>query len=939
MKTPLYVLDGYSLIYRSYFAFIRNPLRNARGENTSALFGFYRSLFALFHEKRPEYFAIILDSKTPTFRHEMYPEYKMTRQKTPDELKAQIPLIEEIAAALGIPALRVDGVEADDIMASYAARCAEEKRPCYIISGDKDLLQMVGDEVKILRPEKGDFLEMGREEVFSSWAVYPEQIVDYLSLVGDTSDNVPGAKGIGEKTAASLLEEFHDLDTLYKKLDAVKSASWRKKLEEGRDSVYLSKKLIQLKSDVPLPPELPKLPPLNAEAAQPLFVRHSMKILADEAKKFAPSPKKGAKKSSPAGDELLFDEPSPAETENRAEGPGLAANAAAGAPPASQPPREKDAAAAPGIYETVSTAEALDAWVEKVLAAQVFAFDTETTDFDPHTASLVGFSLCVESGKACYVPVIAPFGQGMGLETALPRLKKILEAPNVKIIGQNLKFDYKIMSAKGIRFIPGFDTMLAAWLLCADSGSYSMDRLAEQYLDYKTLHYTDVVSKGETFDSVPLETATRYAAEDADITFRLYEIFSKLLAQRGLEKLFFELEMPLVRILADMELEGIGLDPAVLETYGQELEKDLNKLQNEIYQLVGREFNINSTKQLQDILFKERHLAPSKKTKTGYSTDTSVLEELAREDPVPEKILTHRTLSKLKSTYVDSLPRLINPKTGRVHTNFQQTGTATGRLSSKDPNLQNIPIKEAEGRRIRGAFIPARGKVFLSADYSQIELVILAHLSGDPGLLGAFHSGKDVHALTASLIFGVDQKDVSAEERRIAKTINFGVMYGMSAFRLSKELSIPRSDAARFIESYFARYSKIQDFIAKTVAGAEETGSVKTLLGHERPILAITSRNKTERMGAQRVAVNTPIQGSAADIVKLAMLRIDEKLEKENLSSRLILQVHDELIFEVPQTEIQRMKELVQEEMEAAYTLTAPLRVSIETGKSWGEMH
>ncbi|MDR1179574.1 MAG: DNA polymerase I, partial [Spirochaetales bacterium] len=651
MKVPLYVLDGYSLIYRSYFAFIRSPLRNAEGKNTSAMFGFFRSLFAFFVERRPEYFAIVLDSMTPTFRHEMYGAYKMTRQKTPEDLREQIPVIEEIAAALGIRAIRVNGVEADDIMASFARRCGEEGRPCYIISGDKDLLQMVGGLVKVLRPEKGAFVETGREEVFSGWGVYPEQITDYLSLVGDASDNVPGAKGIGEKTAAALLAQFGSVEALYERLDEVKSESWRKKLVEARESVRLSKELVTLKTDVVLDDELPGLEAFDAAAAEPVFLREGLRNLAAEAKKIqgvgvgngtgngakkkkgeGPVPRSGARSGEErgkvsggiqAGGDLFSEVQPEVPTERSMEPSG---------------PSSKVAAKA-GVYETVNSLEELDAWVEKALAAKIFAFDTETTDLDPLYAQLVGFSLSVENGKACYVPVKAPFGGGLGLADTLPRLKKLLENPHSFIVGQNIKFDYKILRRLGISFTPGFDTMIAAWILNADAGTYNMDRLAEVYLGYQTIHYADVVPKGETFDSVTIETATRYAAEDADITFRLYELFADMLKKRGLEKLFFELEMPLVRVLAEMELEGIRLDPSVLETYGQELEKDLAAIEGGIYQLVGREFNINSTKQLQEILFVDRKLKPTKKTKTGYSTDTSVLEELAAEDPVPEKIL------------------------------------------------------------------------------------------------------------------------------------------------------------------------------------------------------------------------------------------------------------------------------------------------------------
>jgi DNA polymerase-1 len=924
MKSALYLLDGYGLIYRSYFAFIRNPLKNPQGRNSSAVFGFFRALLSLLGERKPEYFAVVLDSRGPTFRHEMYPDYKATRQKTPEDLHQQIPVIEEIAEAFGFPMIRVDGVEADDIMATLARLCKEEGRPCYIVSGDKDMLQAVDGPVKVLKPDKGGFQEMGRREVFETWNVNPEQITDYLALVGDSADNVPGAKGIGEKTAAALLSEYGDLENLYRSLETVKSESWRTKLRDSRENVELSKRLVVLKTDVPLSRTIESflLPPLRNEAAAPLFLREGIKSIADE---ISSGPDRAAKKSgeAPAAGELFS-------------GKEDIAPAAGGEPknPASH------GTAQAGVYETVSTLEALDGWIERARNAKICAFDTETTGIDPFRAELVGFSIAVESGRACYVPVKAPFGDGLGLTAVLPRLSALLEDPEIRIIGQNIKFDYKILRRVGIDIKNMyFDTMIAAWLLASDSGTYNMDRLAEQYLGYRTLHYGDVVGKDQTFDSVPLDLATRYAAEDADITFRLYETFFPLLKERGLDDLFFRIELPLVRILAEMELEGIRLDPGILEKFGAELEKDLSSIQAEIYRLCGREFNINSTKQLQEVLFKERKLRPSKKIKTGYSTDNSVLEELSRDDPVPEKILRHRMLAKLKSTYVDALPKLISTKTGRVHTSFHQTGTATGRLSSKDPNLQNIPVKDEEGRRIRSAFIPKQGCVFLSADYAQIELVVLAHLSGDPGLAAAFEAGADVHRRTGALIFGVPENEVTGEQRRIAKTINFGVMYGMSAFRLARELGIPRKNADLFIEQYFLRYSKIKQFIEETVKDAERTGKVTTILGRERPIYAITSKNKNEKMGAERIAVNTPIQGSAADIVKLAMIRLSKRLAAENLDSRLILQVHDELIFEVPHNEVERMTSLVEEEMEKAVELRIPLRVNVETGSSWGGMH
>ncbi len=920
MDDAIYLLDGYSLIYRSYFAFIRRPLRNPQGQNSSAVFGFFRSLFALFQERSPGRFVVVLDSKTPTFRHEKYEAYKATRDKTPDDLKAQIPVIESILEALGVPTARVNGFEADDIIATLAEASRRDNRACFIISGDKDLLQLVDGPVRVLRPEQGGFTDLDREGVYRDWGVYPEQILDYLSLTGDSSDNVPGVKGIGDKGAAKLLAEYKTLDGIYEHIDDITGAT-RTKLIEGRESAYQSRDLILLESRVPLdvPDEHFVLPELNVAAAVPLFLEQGMKSLVEQ----------------------LGGSVRPAEVSEIPEPAGaVRAETALDASPAASGDQAAENGAA--TYALVTELSDLKTWIKRCREAGAVAFDTETDGLDPHVARPVGFSLSWETGSACYAPLKGPDGPVLPEDPAREALRSLLEDPAVKVIGQNLKYDFQVMLRWGVRIAnPWFDTMIAAWVLDA-GGSYGMDQLAETHLGYHTVSYSDILPKTRegqaTFDTVELETACRYAAEDADITLRLYRHFAPMLSARGLEKLFFEIEMPLVPLLADMELEGIGLDGEVLTAYGSELAGQLARLEQEIYDLCGYEFNIASTKQLQEVLFEKRKLQPVKKTKTGYSTDTAVLQELAREDPVPEKVLRHRTLSKLKSTYVDALPRLVDDQ-GRVHTHFNQTGTATGRLSSRDPNLQNIPIRDEEGRRIRTAFTAGRGKVFVSADYSQIELVVLAHLSGDPGLTEAFTAGQDVHRATGALIFGVEPDEVSAEQRRIAKTINFGVMYGMSAFRLSRELGIPRRDADSFIEAYFRTYSRIRAFIDTTVAQAREDGVVRTLFGRERRVEDINNRNKAVQAGAERIAVNTPIQGSAADIVKFAMLRVHRRLQSEGLEARLILQVHDELIIEAPKGEQDRVRALLEEEMSAAAELTVPLRVSVEVGRSWGELH
>ncbi len=973
----LYVLDGYSVIYRSYFAFMRNPLRNPRGENSSAVFGFVRTLLSLFKEYNPRRFAVIMDSKTPTFRHEKYAEYKANRDATPDDLHAQIPVIESILEALGVPMVRVEGYEADDVMATLAQICREAGRPCRVISGDKDLLQLVKDPVRVLRPGRDGIEELDRDGVYRDWGVWPEQILDYLSLIGDSSDNVPGVKGIGAKTAVKLLQEFGTLQEIYQHLEEISSKSQRTKLDEGRESAWLSRDLITLAYDAPVPDidEDYRLPELNYAAAAPLLLEQGMKAQVKEmgldpgqfdAVGGAGAPGEGAGEpggsagtgadvgTGPSGGARSAGSPSSGDTASSAAATGTSSEITPGTPPremaaAVLSAEERQSLAAAGEYELVDTLEKLDSWIEAVRREKTFAFDCETTGLNAIDADPVGFSLAVATGAGCYIALRGPEGQVLPEDATRERLRSILTDDSLRMVGQNLKYDWKVLAKWGIEITNvAFDTMIAAWLIDTTANGYSMDKLAEDYLSYQTTHFADLfpdAPKGAgkkveaSFAEVPLEDAAHYAAEDADVTLRLYTVLNPLLDQRDVRTIFEELEMPLVPLLARMEMEGIGLDVEELTAYSAELGEQIEAITAEIYELVGHEFNIGSTQQLQKVLFEERKLQPVKKTKTGYSTDNSVMQELAREDPVPEKVLRYRMLSKLRSTYVDALPKLVNERTGRIHTSLNQTGTATGRLSSNDPNLQNIPIRDEEGRRIRSSFVPAGGKHFVSADYSQIELVILAHLSGDEALSAAFREGEDVHRRTASLIFGMDAAEISSEQRRIAKTINFGVMYGMSAFRLSNELGIPRKEAEAFITAYFGTYSGIRRFIDDTVARAEEAGEVRTLLGRPRPLPDINSRNRTVKAGVERVAVNTPIQGSGADIVKRAMLAVNRRLAREQLQSRLILQVHDELILECPQDEVDRVKSLVMEEMSTAVELSVPLRVSVETGERWGDMH
>ena len=987
----VYILDSYGLIFRCYYAFISRPLTNQRGENVSALFGFFRNFHYILQHYKPGCIVAAMDSKTKTFRHEMYDLYKANRPKTPEDLHAQVPWICEVLEALGIPVLQCDGYEADDIIATVSRKCRESGRTCRILSGDKDLMQLVDESTQILKPVTGGetWKVTGIEGVEAEWGVKPPQLLDLLSLYGDSADNIPGVRGVGVKTAAKLLNDYGTLEGIYEHLGDLKGAVLTK-LTEGRENAFFSQKLVRLCDTVPctdIDDAINKTGmTCNFQAAADLLMKFGVPSVAKQYASLGVENGQGGG-SLPLGDTSLSPTPSPK-----------------GDTPLKTP---EDLSEAPltltqndtSNYRALTTLPELTSYIDSALIAPLVAYDSETDGLDTISANILGFSLCYEAGKAVYIPIARQSDDlfvdstGIPLKDALTQLLRLFQAKSVTVAMHNAKFDLKVLATnikkagfknaeltEKILESSIYDTMIYAWLQNPErtgKNSYSLESLGEQILGLKGIEFSDIVEKGQTFADVPLEKAAPYGAEDADFTLKLaqaqqkggFDPSTKLrdrtasptqppvvecrdsgvspvvecrdsgVSRPPLEKLF-QLEMKVLPILTKMELTGIHLDTATLHAYNKELTEGIAAAEQSIYKEVGHEFNIASPKQLQTVLFEERGLKAGKKTKTGYSTDTSVLEELAFEDPVPRMILDYREMAKLKSTYVEALPKLVDEQ-GRIHTDFVQTGTATGRLSCRDPNLQNIPVRNEAGRRIRSAFTAPEGKVLISADYSQIELVVLAHLSGDKNMSQSFIDGTDVHKATAALIYGVAPDAVTPEMRRTAKTINFGVIYGMSAFRLARDLGISRTQASQFIENYFAQYSSVDAFIKDTIKKAEETGWVETLFGRRRPIMNINSRNKLEKAAAERIAVNTPVQGSAADIVKTAMLAVSDALTASASPARLLLQVHDELIFECPDDKatIDTTIALIKDKMENAVKLNVPLRVSIEYGKNWGEFH
>ena len=942
-KDTLFILDSYGLIYREYFAFISRPLTNSKGENVSAVFGFFRNLLTILKTYSPSYMVAAMDSRTPTFRHELYADYKATRPKTPEDLHAQIPWIEEILETLGIPVLRRDGFEADDVIATLAKKCEAEGRHCVILSADKDLQQLTNSYIHCMKPDKQQvWMELDEAGVERDWGVPAAKLLDLLSLMGDTADNVPGVKGVGQKTAVKLLSEYGSLEGIYEHAGEIKGAVGQK-IRDDKENAFFSKKLITLCTDVP------DLKAPSDCCASNLNLNAAAQKLSDlEIRAIARDYRNASGESSvPENKNEIIKDASQSEASSLDE--SLSA----------EPKIEKNH----GNYRAITNLSELKACVDEILALEnpLFAFDTETDSLDTSKANLLGFSISFQKGSGVYVPQSADLDLFSSLACvqktdALEQLRRLFYNPRCVIIMHNAKFDLKVLDAQGFIKISDWvgaddsaaiahiaDTMIAAWLLESDrsgKSAYALEYLSETHLHLKGTEFEEIVPKNGTFADVPLEIAASYSGEDADFTLQLWNVFEERLKKENLHDLFFKMEMKVLPILAQMESTGIHIDADYLRDYSVSLKKQLEQSEKEIFSLAGHEFNIASPKQLGTVLFEEKKLPVGKKTRTGYSTDTSVLEELSGLDELPAKILEYRATSKLLSTYVETLPSQADCE-GRVHTSFMQTGTATGRLSSKDPNLQNIPVRSEEGRRIRTAFTAENGHVLISADYAQIELVVLAHLSGDKNLCAAFENEVDVHKSTASLIYGVPMSEVTSEMRRNAKTLNFGLMYGMGAFSLAKDLGISRSHAKEFIDNYFSVYSEVRNFFDETVRHAEENGFITTIFGRRRKILAINSKNRMEKEGAVRVAKNSPIQGSAADIVKKAMIDVTDALRATGSKAKLLLQVHDELIFECPDDEqtVSDTIALIRDKMEHAVKLRVPLRVSIECDKNWGKFH
>ena len=915
-SAPLILIDGSSWLFRAFHAL--PPLTSPEGEPTGAVFGFFNMLRRLNKDYQPERFCVVFDPPGNTFRNDWYPQYKANRGDTPDDLKSQFPRIRELLDAMALPVITVDGVEADDVIGTLTAQARSAGLDVLIVSSDKDLAQLVGPDVHLLDTMKNRRLDPAG--VVEKFGVNPGQIIDYLTLIGDTSDNIPGVNGVGPKTAAKWLAEYDSLDALLANADAIKGKAGER-LREAADHLPLSKKLVTLVCDVALPVSLDTLVPGPADQDRVNALLDRLGF-------------KGAR-----------------ELPRRTDEGELASVVAASAskPAAGAPPVASDAAAQVQTEtECVLTETQLDDWVARLQNAELICVDTETDALDAHGARLVGIALATEAGKGAYIPVghrYLDVPRQLAMDHVIARLKPLLEDPTRAKLGQNLKYDINVLARHGIRLRGVLhDTMLQSYVLDAGSHRHDMDSLAKAHLNFTTTTFSDVAGKGKqqlTFDQIALEQAAPYAAEDADITLRLHQVlFPRLSADPQLARVYETLERPLVPVLAAMEARGVQIDPNKLKALSAELHKGMERLEAEAFEAAGGPFNLGSPKQIGALLFDTLKLPVKARTPKGEpSTAEDVLEELSSEHPLPRLILDWRSLSKLRSTYTETLPQMVNPQTGRVHTSYQQAVAATGRLSSTDPNLQNIPIRTDAGREIRKAFIAAEGKALLAIDYSQIELRLMAHFSEDEKLINAFVSGQDIHRATAAEVFGLDSAAVTDDQRRAAKAINFGLIYGISAFGLARNIGVTRGEAASIIERFFDRYPGVKAYMDGTRAKAHEQGHVETWFGRRLLLPNIRARNAALRQGAERIAINAPLQGTAADLIKMAMIDLDAYLADTAPEVQMIMQVHDELVFEGPEAALRQHAQTIAERMCRMTPLKVPLVADFGIGAHWDAAH
>ena len=919
----LFLLDAYALIYRSYYAFIKNPRMNSKGLNTSAIMGFVNTLNEVLTKEKPTHIGVAFDPAGPTFRHEAYPEYKAQREACPEDIKKAVPIIKEILAGFRIPVIEVAGFEADDVIGTLATQAGRAGIETYMLTPDKDYGQLVGPIVKMYRPRHGDagYEVMGPEEVKAKYGISsPEQMIDLLGLMGDASDNIPGCPGVGEKTAVKLIAEFGSIDNLLDSTDRLKGAL-KKKVEENAEKIRFSKFLATIRTDVPITLNMDELQTKqpDEEKLLNLFDELEMKTLGNRILKKAEN-----KQKTDNSQLSLFAEFTP-------DGEETPKNA-----------NYESVNTVPHEYKLVDNKDDMQKICDFFITKQSLSLDTETTSTQSTQAELVGLSFAVEERKAFYVPVPADREEA---QTIVNIFKPLYESPSILKIGQNLKYDLEVLASYGVKLAgPMFDTMIAHYLIQPEL-RHNMDFMAEAYLHYRTIHIEELIGpKGKkqlSMRDLPPESVYEYAAEDADITLQLKNKLEPELERIGAQQLFNEIEMPLMPVLAEMELNGVRIDTGSLAETSNILTTRMHEIEQKIYAQARHEFNIASPKQVGEVLFDEMHIVEKpKKTKTGqYVTSEEVLQTLRSKHEIVADILEHRGLKKLLGTYVDALPKLINPKTGHIHTSFNQTVTATGRLSSSDPNLQNIPVRGEDGKEIRRAFVPEPGCLFFSADYSQIELRVMAHLSGDENMIEAFREGHDIHAATAAKIYKVGMDEVTRDQRTKAKRANFGIIYGITVFGLAERLDISRDEAKQLIDGYFSSFPKVKDYMEKAKDDARSKGYVETLFGRRRYLPDINSRNATVRGFAERNAINAPIQGTAADIIKVAMINISRRFKAEGVRSKMILQVHDELNFSVVPEEKELVERIVMEEMQGAYEMHVPLIADCGWGANWLEAH